>query len=332
MKRALSLLLVCLSLSSCSKFMNGLRRDLDDSDPYVSSGPTTGGTWSERGLLGDEDRYAAVGHSERGPASLGRRSPGDSGSWVTPEHEDANRRDQFRGRVEEGDAEPTLPSYGTNPNLPPQTRRMYKNGSRATRDDFVDGSSNEGSLWGSDGQTNYYFTKNKVRGIGDIVTVNIEADLLKDTVTEVGRTLTPREREMELAYAQERLRMKALGIEDPSAKKDAVATSAAAPTRAPAAAQPGSKKNEDEIDVPRASLSDIDVSKSLELKAGDTIMAEVVDRFPNGNYKIRGTKRVRYRNGFRLMSLMAVVKGSDIGEDDTVNSGKLYEYRLEALR
>jgi flagellar basal body L-ring protein FlgH len=62
-------------------------------------------------------------------------------------------------------------------------------------------------------------------------------------------------------------------------------------------------------------------------------MAEIVERYPNGNYKIRGTKRVLYKNGSpRLATVVAVAKGTDIGEDDVINSGKLYEYRLEAFR
>jgi flagellar basal body L-ring protein FlgH len=62
-------------------------------------------------------------------------------------------------------------------------------------------------------------------------------------------------------------------------------------------------------------------------------MAEIIERYPNGNYKIRGTKRVLYKNGTpRLVNLVGVVRGSDIAEDDTVPSGKLYEYRLEAVR
>ena len=84
--------------------------------------------------------------------------------------------------------------------------------------------------------------------------------------------------------------------------------------------------------MPRATAANIDVSKSLGIRAGDTIMAEIVERYPNGNYKLRGTKRIPYRNGYRVLSMVGIAKGSEIAEDDTIPSGKLYEYRLEAAR
>src|SRR5262249_13780865 len=154
-----------------------------------------------------DDRYAMVGHAERGLASADRTFDSSEGgrSWVTAERAEANARDRLRGTSDD----PSVTMSNT-PNLDPPVRRMYKNGSRATRADFVDDGGNEGSLWGSDGQTNYYFTKNKVRGLGDIVTVTLENELLKDVNAEVKRTLTPREREHEVALAQERIRAHAL--------------------------------------------------------------------------------------------------------------------------
>ena len=85
--------------------------------------------------------------------------------------------------------------------------------------------------------------------------------------------------------------------------------------------------------VPDATAADIDVSKSLDLKGGDPIMAEVLERYPNGNYKIRGSKRISYKGGPpRYVTLTAIARGADIGEDDVITSGKLYEYRLESVR
>jgi len=33
-----------------------------------------------------------------------------------------------------------------------------------------------------------------------------------------------------------------------------------------------------------------------------------------------------------MLSLVGIARGSDIGDDDVIKSGKLYEYRLEAFR
>ncbi len=326
------------TLSGCSKLMGSLRRDLDDGQDRAA-GPTVGGNWTERGLLSENnsdnpyvDRYP-VGHSDRNPASDSDRGGGGAGGWVNEDQYDSNRRDQRRGR--DTGAEDGAPSYSNSPDYAPPTRRLYKNGNRATRADFVDESTNEGSLWASDGQTNYYFTKNKIRGVGDIVSVKVEEGLVKDSANEIARTLNSRERQMELEIAQDRIRSKAFGLPGPDAKPgaDALATSNAAPARAPAgAAGADPQKTDKDVEVRRATPADIDVAKSMELKAGDNIMSEIIERYPNGNYKIRGSKKVAYRNGYRILSMVGIVKGSDIGEDDSVASGKLYEYRLEALR
>jgi flagellar basal body L-ring protein FlgH len=341
-KRALPIavsLIVAVTASSCAKLMGNLRRDLDDAEPYSSYQPTVGGAWTERGYLSEEEDgpYSAVGHSERSPASVG----GGRHSWVSQSQREANRRDQYRGNAAAEEGEGGETAYSNTPVMPPPVKREYKNGSRATRDDFVDEGASEGSLWASDGQTNYYFTKNKVRGVGDIVTVNLEQEIIRDTITEITRTLSPGERKAEMALAQERIRAKALGLPDPDAPKDSVTTSAAAPARAPAAAggaQPADSGfkvvEESEITVRQATAADIDVSKSLDLKPGETVLAEIVERYPNGNYKIRGAKKLRYKNGQggRMLTLVGVARGTDIGEDDVIQSGKLYEYRLEVLR
>lgn len=333
----ISLLLALICSSGCTQLMGGLRRDLDDSEAYA--GPTVGGSWSERGLLNEEDnelepyegnQYSAVGHSERAPASQGYDPGPGRRSWVTQNDVASNRRDRMRGSEDE---EGGAPSYGDTPNYLPQTKRLYKNGHRATRADFIDESQNEGSLWASDGQTNYYFTKNKVRGVGDILTIQIENDLIRDVKTEVTRSLSPRERELELEEAEVRAEFASRAPAGQSGQgRDAVATSAAAPQRGGQAQSANAAQPVQPAVGKKVGPEDIDIGANMQIKAGETMMAEILERYPNGNYKIRGTKKVPYRNGYRLVSLVGVVRGADITEEDTVASGKLYEYRLEAFR
>ncbi len=344
MRRLLNVLLILvlgtLTLSGCADLLGSLRPDLDDNKNGVMDQPTVGGRWSERGFLdestpdgGNAGRFSNLGHSERAPASM--RNMGGGDDWVDPTRADQNRRDLARDEensAENGDS--GVATFSNTPNMPPPTKRMYKNGSRATRADFIDESPNEGSLWASDGQTNYYFTKNKVRGVGDIVTVSLEDGMIRDLGLEIRHTLNERERDVEMALAEDRAKARA-GAGAPAApangqKTDAVASSSAAPSRTSGQTANDSTANSEAAKV---LPSDVDVSKSLEVKPGDTMMAEIIERYPNGNYKIRGTKRVIYKNGApRLVNLVGVVKGSDIAEDDTVPSGKLYEYRLEAVR
>ena len=159
------------------------------------------------------------------------------------------------------------------------------------------------------------------------------SEMVRDMGEEVKRRLSAQEREYELGIAQERIRAQTLGLPSPDGDKagssDQVATSAAA--RAPAGAEGEAKPAEKE--VRSATPADVDVLRSLQLKPGDLLMAEIIERYPNGNYKLRGTKRIPYKGGApRFLTVTAIAKGSDIGDDDTISSGKLYEYRLESSR
>ena len=290
-----------VALSACSSLMGGLRTDLND---QADQAPTTGGRWAGSGLIDETD----LGHSEQ-RAGADRYQPRYADSWVNNRNDDRFDDAEAPRRSIAGEA-------GAQAAMTASAPSKFKNGFRATRKDFVDESSNEGSLWASDGQTNYYFTRNKIRGVGDIINVTSEGELVRDVASEITRTLSKDERDQEQELADQR---------SAGGSKDKVATASAAPARDPASTQASA-------DGKPVSAGAIDVASSMGFKAGDAIMAEIVDRYPNGNYKVRGMKRVPYRTGYRMVNFVGIVRGSDIGDDDTVSSGKLYEYRLEALR
>ena len=310
MIRILGLLLVLLTTSllttSCGSIVKGLRPDVDDTYASQDNSPTSGGRWAEAGMLNDDQQ----GY-RNSPGPLGGQ-----GSWIQSSDSNANRAYVSTNAQDV--------SYSNTPNYMAGQRRNYKNGQRATRADFIDDVKVDGSLWNSDGQTNYYLTKNKIRGVGDIVSIVVDDGMVADIATEIKRSLTPEEREMEIEVAQAELKQKAMG----QGSKDATAG------RAPAAEEKDKEKQTDkkDVEVPEATFADVDLKKNIELKTGENIMAEVLERYPNGNYKIRGVKRVRYKNGYRMMNVLAIAKNSDITEDDQIQAGKLYEYRLEAIR
>jgi flagellar basal body L-ring protein FlgH len=315
---------ILVAFSSCSQIMGGLRPDLDDEYRYERE-PTAGGRFSEGGLL-DDDRGRgpdsdSMAHNERRPGSPGRM--GGQGSWLQ-EGEDERNALRRPTPSESDDETPPLAAR-------PQMLKKFKNGMRATRDDFIDDSRSDGSLWNSDGQTNYFLTKNRTKSEGDLVTVVSEEEFLRDVAAEIKRTLSPDERESEMDLAQERMRRKAMGLpEDPNAAEgDKVANSQASADRNPASAAGDEKKF---VQVPNVTWAEIDLRKSIEMKAGDPVMMEVLERYPNGNYKLRGLKRVRYQGRTKMVSVVAIAKSSDISDDETITSGKLYEYRIESVR
>lgn len=340
---------VMATLSGCSGMLGGLRSDYDEERALNQEG-SSGGMWPERGILGGEDPDANSSYdyiaNERDPASA-RYQPYDSrGTWVQGDEMAAGRRDEYRRYVAEGDGEvrdgyaQAQMTIGQAPGAGDDyvSKKIYKNGGRATRKDFQD-DTGEGSLWSDGGQANYYFSKNKVRGVGDIITLKTEPDLVRTVATEVKARLNDdeREREVDLLRGQTK------------AKRDQIKTTSAAPQNpleSPSRAVASDGKDGSQAKDPALAMSDevtlpddvepgfqhVNLVNAINLKPGDAMMAEIIERYPNGNYKVRASKQILYRNSKRTVKVLGIVKPGDIGEDDAVASSKLYEYRTQVYR
>lgn len=311
----IALLLVAVSqLSACGKLFGDVRNDFNDQQ---FERPAYGGAWPEGGVLQQEEdnlkkhSYGTIGHNDRTIAAATKSYYHDK---EFDEYDDRSRAIADR-------AEDEVAAIRDRPKSLYQNS-IYKQGERATKKDFLDEDQAEGSLWASHGQTNYYFTKNKIRSVGDLISVTLEKDFVRDSQSEFVRSLSPQEREYELQIAQEQLKAEALAKMQKSK-----------PTGA-AAAKP--KDGEEEVpeapSVRQAGLSDIKSAEIFELKEGEKIMAEVLERYPNGNYKIRGVKRVPYRGGFRNLTMIGIAKGTAVSDKDELTTGNLYEYRMEVYQ
>jgi flagellar basal body L-ring protein FlgH len=251
----------------------------------LEPGPTVGGLWPEGELL---DRGARP--EGRGLASSmeERRQP-----WQDP-----------RERVREL-------RYSDMPHMPPAVKRRYEDSRRMRAADFFDSKSDEGSLWASTGQTNYFFTNNKIRGVGDILSLEFEDRLIRDVAAEMLKSLDDQELRAELSAAQMRLDQQ----------------------RAPAGNQPGEGQAQPTGGAGgNATLADINLTESMGVEPGDLMMVEVLERFPNGNYKLRGSKRIPYKGSVRVMSVTGIARAGDVENGEKIVSGKLYEYRLQVYR
>jgi len=288
-KKPLVLVAAVFMLSGCAQILGQLRADLNDDQG--SYRPTVGGAYPEGGYLNEDRNGTAQGHYDRSPAAM--RSANEGG-WSDEGEEGEGSR---AAGIEQDSAEE-------------DERPRVRQARRATRNDFIDQTQDSGSLWASNSESNFFFSKNRARSPGDIVTITIEDEMLRDVQAEVKRTLTGAERRRELELLESK---SAQGSTPAAGTQDQIKTSAAAPV------------------APDLSFGAVDVSSVVGVKAGDSILAEIVERYPNGNYKIRGSKRVPYRNTTKLMTLVGIVRGNDLG-DEKVPSGKIYEYRLQVVR
>lgn len=303
-KRFLLLSVCMMGLTACSNVKPGLRDDLNNPN-YAADSPTTGGMFPEGRWFDRGGRGPASGSSGAYTGD-GRRN-----DWLNDDARGAQARDTQRGPASTDGAAPEQAAQ----------EMPYKHGARATRDDFVDEGMTDGSLWASTGQTNYFFTKNRIRSPGDIITIKVDDNLIKNAAAELKRALTKPEVEAELDAARKKK-------SDELAKTGGRSTASAGG----GAAASGDKSKEDPNKKPpevEVTFADIDPQPSMTMAAGDLMMGEIVERYPNGNYKIRGSKRVQYRGTMRVLNMVGIARIQDVSEEDTVEAGKLYEYRLK---
>ena len=299
LKKSLFLFLITLLLSSCADMM---KKD-QISGPAHPDEFTVGGGWPERGLFDAPNKYETTiptkNKNGRGIASAQPSLDYDPGQD---------------------------PESGWNPGS------KYKNGNRAGKADFID-EGNEGSLWASEGQTNYFLVKNKVRSPGEIVTIKIDEPIVKEVETELKRTLTAEERQAEIDKIQAKFDYEKLVKEVRAGlKKDTQPKPEDEQAEAERRIAEAAKVIPDEFKEKTATEKDIDFSKEVPVKAGDNMMGEILDRYPNGNYRVRGTKRVYFRGNPRTLSFVGIVKSTEIDEKDQTETGKFYEYRLRVAR
>lgn len=246
------------------------------------------------------------------------RAPERSIASVSPEKQDSYYEEQEQQKLDPSDEEVRNQI---------ESQRGYTNsgtfvrGDRATRTDFYDNVPSDGSLWANQNDANYFFTKDKLRSLGDIISIRLEQPLIKQIAEEVKKSLAPAEQEVEMA----------LYLKNSNAAKNdndlkAYRNIASDDLRSPEAEIVKTKMEK------AVRWSQVDLTPAIGLAEKDEMRAEVIDRFQNGNYKIRATKRVLYRGSSKTVSIVAVAPAVDFDEQDLINSGKLYEYKIKVAR
>ena len=179
----------CFALSGCGGVLDSLREESEE---------------AERESRREEAFYNAGSARPRGSRGLSANTISDYGT-VEGNRARARADDAFEDVQErvKGAAE--------------ETRRRY------SRADFVDGQSNENSLWNAQGQSNYYFAQNNRFDNGDLVIVSVDRSLKRDIQYALWKSLPADQRRIKRKPASEDLKNAAdkakQGIKD--AGKDA---------------------------------------------------------------------------------------------------------------
>lgn len=208
-------------------------------------------------------------------------------------------KNMINGKSSAPVAKPKPPSYSANANRDYQgVPRKYRRMTQAKLESENKINDEAGSLWVDEGQGSYLFAQNNQRLVGDIVNVKIDGTAKRQLDTKVNV--------IKKLIDQRRLRAKLAAQAKTKKKAGAAAQSTATPTpAAPGGAAGGDKKSEFAVkEVP----------------------SRIVETFPDGSYRIRGSKDFMIDRTEYKVIVTGVVKPGDIAdskvESDNVLDGK----------
>lgn len=193
--------------------------------------------------------------------------------------------------------------YSENSQVGVPSNREYKKMTKSRMEEEAELGSQAGSMWQMDGQASYLFIQNKTRREGDVLNVKLEGSAQKQVETKVKviKKLLKQIEEQEKASSGQAL-----------AENDAKAGAEGA--RAPAAAAKKPAEEDEKTD-----LSDI-----------QTIPTRIVEKLPDGNYRIKGAQPFMIDKREYKVIVMGMIRPEDYN-DEGVSSGKLLDPQFDVV-
>lgn len=211
-------------------------------------------------------------------------------------------------KTETSTAAKTTPQnmYSSNKNfqLRPLPERRY---GRMNRDRFEKEAKvgeDAGSLWVSEGQSSYLFSQNQKRLEGDVLSISLE-EQAKDQLNSKVKTIAGLlKRRKELAAQKRSLA---------SAKDQGKASDTVEKTEKKVAPKTAANKEEE---IPGLGM--------------EKVPSRVVASYPDGSYRIKGTKSFLIENKEFQVLITGLVRGNDI-KDDSIASSKLLDAKFDVV-
>ena len=181
---------------------------------------------------------------------------------------------------------------------------------RRTRKDFIDSSG--GSLWNSQGQTNYLFVQNKRFDAGDLVVITIDRALRREIQYALWKSLPRSMRKIRKKRKPSSLEKNVDGDKSKlAAGVDKVNTAADQADNALG----GAKKN------------------SLDLGGDDDLIRmEVIQNLGNGLIRLSGQRRLVYRGRPQFVEVSGLIRGNKIDNQARANSMDFLDSRARVLQ
>jgi flagellar L-ring protein precursor FlgH len=191
-----------------------------------------------------------------------------------------------------------VPRYSSQDRLPAVEQREYIRMTRERLERENDVGSQAGSMWVMDGQGSYLFVQNKVRKEGDLVNIKLEGPALKQVemkVSIIKKLLEQIEQENKKWRENNRQKSNSTPIEDLS-----------------------------------RNLASEEAKKEESLLEIQLIPARIVEKLPDGNYRVAGQQVFMLGSRDFKVSVTGLIRAEDY-LDEGVSSNKLIEPNIDVL-
>ncbi len=214
-------------------------------------------------------------------------------------------------------AEESVVKYTDNDNMPVTAAREYKRMVRQRLEEESHLNAQAGSMWVMEGQGAYLFAQNKARREGDFIDVKMEGaaqSQVETKITVIKKLLKQLEdEERKIKEQQEAEKLKAQLAQGASNNQN---SSLAQRTPAVAPSPPSEEKNSD-----KESKDEVKV---------DVVPARIVERQPDGNYRIRGQQPFMIGKREYKVIVTGILRPEDFSEGG-VSSSKLLDPQYEVV-
>ncbi len=203
--------------------------------------------------------------------------------------------------------EPAPTRFSENPFVMNDSQRHYKRMTRERLEQESEIQSSAGSTWVMEGQGAYLFTQNKSRREGDLLNVKLEGASLRQVETKVAV--------IKKLLAQ----LDAANNPPPTLNTNLAQTANNGENRAPATASENKASTPDGKSEDKQDLSEI-----------QTIPARIVERLPDGNYRVKGSHPFMIGKREYKVLVMGIVRPEDYN-DEGMNASKLLDPQFDVV-
>lgn len=223
-------------------------------------------------------------------------------------------KDYFNGGAKEQapvvSTEDIGPKYSETSQYVAPADRQYKRMTRSKMEEESELQSNAGSLWVMDGQQSYLFAQNKTRREGDILNVKLEGSAMKQVETKVS---VIKKLLKQLEEEEKRSQM---------------------PVVSPLADNVNGDRNPASVQNPPAAAKPVDTAPAKEEKQDlsdiQTIQAQIVERMPDGNYRVKGAQPFMIGQKEYKVIATGIIRPEDYN-DEGISSGKLLDPQFDVV-